>query len=497
MSIENMKHQSFEMDSNSIEELGAKMVKAFAMQWENSSEGLFAKGKVTDFDSIIGKSAPEQGASIQEVSEKVIHQVLPNLFNALQPNVYQLMSSPLPAVSILEFLSIWNNCQPYHAFNAQVQKAVLRWLGELIGFDKEAAGIFTKGGTASNLYALSIARVYKLGKNVRKTGLGGAAKLTAYVSEEGHSSIYKAMELLGIGSDQLRQIPFEENFKIDLRQLEKAIVEDKKNGLTPFCIIANGGSARTGAVDPIRKMAEIAKHHELWLHVDGAYGVLASMTPVARFLFNGLEEADSVSMDPHKWMNVPYESSCLLVKDWSYLYDTFEYVPDYLGSLQPEERKSFSCHFDFTQSDKALKVWYALQLYGASGYRSLIEKHLTLTKELAHKLNQISSIEIYNQPELSICCFRYVPEDLRSEKSKYAFYINNLNRSIELTLKEKMDTLIATTMIRKDLVLRVCIVSYRIQSEMIDSLVEKICALGETLDGKMRKGKNESSTISF
>jgi aromatic-L-amino-acid decarboxylase len=290
-----------------------------------------------------------------------------------------------------------------------------------------------------------------------------------------------------LGSNYLRKIPLDQNYKIDLERLERAISEDRLLGLQPFCIIANGGSARTGTVDPIEALSGIAKKNNVWLHIDGAYGVLAAMTPAASPLFKGIGLADSVSMDPHKWMNVPYESSCLLVREWSHLNAAFELVPDYLGTLQPNERESFSCHFDFTQSDKALKVWYALQLYGVKNYSRLFENHLQLTKHLVAKLKGIPAIERYHEPDLSICCFRYVPEELKDKKDKYLFYLNNLNRAIELTLKEQKDMLITTTSFGRQVSLRICMVSYRIQSQMIDNLIEAICTAGQNLDCRMRR----------
>lgn len=478
--------QAFETDPETIRSVGSRIVQAIAAHYSNASQGLFPDCSGQELDQLLTTAPPLQGSAAEEVAKKLITGIMPGLFNAQQPDIYQLMASPLPLLALFETIPLYLNAQPYGALNARIQATVTGWLGSLTGFAARAEGIFTRGGTASNLYALAAARIHCLGREFRKKGTAAYPPLTAYVSKEGHACLDKAIELLGIGSDHLRKIAVRNDFTIDTEQLEQQIREDLANGYRPFCIIANGGTARTGAVDPIAALAGLAAAYGLWLHIDGAYGAFAAFTAQARPYFTGIERAHSISLDPHKWMSVPYDCSCLLVRDAKWLEDSFENVPDYLGMFRADSGRTFSRHFDFTQSDKALKVWLAFQLYGTENYTRLFESHLHMAAAFAAIIRERQDFELCHEPRLSICCFRYLPADLREQAGKHAFYINNLNRAIELAVKEK-EMLITTAVLNGHTVLRVCFISHRITSGQVARLAETIHTTGHAIDAKARR----------
>jgi aromatic-L-amino-acid/L-tryptophan decarboxylase len=476
---------AFETTPALLESIGRKLVAAVTAHYARSAETLFPSFSEKDMEGYLLTDPPEHSTGAEAVSRMLIDRILPNLFNAQQPDIYHLMSSPLPLLAVFEIVSGYLNVQPYGLLNDKIQMTVIGWLGSLTGFADRAAGLFTKGGTTSNLYALAVARVHTLGRDFRKKGAARGPVLTAYVSEEGHACLDKAVELLGIGSEQLRKIPVTQEQAIDLQLLRQQIILDKETGFHPFCIIANAGSARTGVVDPLHGLSDLAAEFRLWLHVDGAYGAFGAMTPLARHRFAGLDRADSLSLDPHKWMSVPYECSCLLVRDGQLLQEAFEHIPDYLGMFSNDKSGGFSRNFDFTQSDKALKVFLAFHLYGVENYRKLFESHIRMAAAFAEIIAACEDFELCHQPALSIVCFRFVPASLHGITEARQFYIDNLNRAIELSLKEK-NVLITTARLNGYTVLRVCFVSHRVSFERLHPLATMIHAAGAAIHGRTR-----------
>ena len=287
-----------------------------------------------------------------------------------------------------------------------------RWLGAMVGFADNAAGYLTTGGSWANLVALAVARVRRAGWDVRAEGVAQRPALTAYVSSEAHSCIDRSAELLGMGAAHLRKIPVDDGFRIDLDALESSIQADIGAGYKPFCLIGNAGTVNTGAIDPLDRLADIAQRHGMWFHIDGAYGALACLVPDARPLFKGLERADSLTLDPHKWLNTPFEAGCILTREWADLGDTFSLIPPYLRGAMGSEHNQYEYGFELSRTDRALKVWLALRQYGVDRYAELIANHLALARHLAERVEAAADFELVTPVVLSICCFRYVPPDL-------------------------------------------------------------------------------------
>ena len=364
---------------------------------------------------------------------------------------------------------------------------VARWLGEMVGFAKDAAGYMTTGGSWANLVGLAVARVRRAGWEVRMEGLAGHPTLVAYVSEEGHSCLDKSMELLGMGRNQLRKIPVGSDYRIQVEALEEAIKADRAANLQPFCLVGNAGTVNTGAVDPLDALAEIAVRHNLWFHVDGAYGAFAALVPEYRPLFVGIERADSLAVDPHKWLNIPFEAGCILVRDWTDLTDTFSLIPPYLRAATGDELNLINCGLELTRTNRALKVWVALRQYGVERYTQLIANHLVLTRHLAAWVEEADDFEVMSEPSLSICCFRFVPPDLKQRTEEVEAYLNKLNQAIEMALAEDGRALVSGTELQGKRVLRICIVNHRVTQTGVEETLVLLREFGYKLDKQMRE----------
>lgn len=335
-------------------------------------------------EALFDEPLPQGGVAPDELLAIIHNHLLPATSNLLHPRwMAYVLGGSLPLAGLIGALINTLNLIPDGPANTRLAMTVARWLGEMLGFAKDSPGYMTTGGSWANLVGLAVARVRRSGWEVRMEGLAGHLTLVAYVSEEGHSCLDKSMELLGMGRNQLRKIPVGSDYRIQVEALEEAIKTDRAADLQPFCLIGNAGTVNTGAVDPLDALAEIAVRHDLWFHVDGAYGAFATLVPEYRPLFVGIERADSLAVDPHKWLNIPIEAGCILVRDWTDLTDTFSLIPPYLRAATGDELNLDNCGFELTRTNRALKVWLALRQYGVERYTQLIANHLVLIRHLA------------------------------------------------------------------------------------------------------------------
>ena len=275
---------------------------------------------------------------------------------------------------------------------SEVERRVIRWIAQFIGYPSEAGGCLLSGGSAGNLVGLAVARKQKAQFDAASLGMRGGPPVTVYVSQEGHASLEKSMVLLGMGRNQLRKIAVRDDFTIHLEALENQIAEDRKNGYRPICVVGNAGTTNTGAVDPLGALAGFCRKQDLWFHVDAAYGGPAARTEAAGKLFLGLDQADSVVVNPHKWLYVQAEAACVLVREPRALPHTFQVVADYLreesdaGADAPLDFKDYSpqLHRNF----RALKVWMTFKAYGATKLRAAIESNIEVMRYLADRIDE-------------------------------------------------------------------------------------------------------------
>jgi glutamate/tyrosine decarboxylase-like PLP-dependent enzyme len=302
----------------------------------------------------------------------------------------------------------------------QVERIVVRWLGSLIGYCEEARGLLMSGGSLANLNALFIAHRVKSGADASLKGLWNAgAPMTIYASDQVHLSIPKAADVLGLGREQVRLVKTDERYKLDVKDLRARLADDIENGLRPFCIVANAGTTNTGAVDPLDAMAEVAEEFGLWLHVDGAYGALAALDETKRALFKGIERADSVSLDPHKWLYAPVDAGCLLFRDESRVRSAFSLSEaDYIKVNEQADEETFAFWdygIELSRRFRALKIWLMLRYYGVRRIGEAIGKDNSLARLMAERVEASEDFELLAPVELSICCFRYLPQEFRAK----------------------------------------------------------------------------------
>jgi len=345
----------------------------------------------------------------------------------------------------------------------------------------ETSGVLATGGTMANILGLTVARHAKAGFDVRREGLQGDRhkKLVFYGSTESHSWARKAAELLGLGSEALRLIPTDRSYGISLPELEQAIAADRQAGLRPFCVIGNAGTVNTGAIDDLTALADLCRDEQLWFHVDGAFGALARLSPRLAPLVAGMERADSLAFDLHKWMYLPFEIACVLVRDPEMHRQTFAVEAAYLsrtsrgvaaGGMPFADRG-----IELTRSFRALKVWLSLKAHGLRQFISIIEQNVEHAQRLGELVARDTDLELLTPVSLNIVCFRYAPKG-RSEDE-----LNTANEEILLRIQEAGIAVPSGTVLDGRYAIRVAITNHRSRWEDFETLVSAVTKTGAAL----------------
>ncbi|MEL6135249.1 MAG: pyridoxal-dependent decarboxylase, partial [Bacteroidota bacterium] len=297
---------------------------------------------------------------------------------------------------------------------SEIEKRVVKWGAEMMGIPGNVGGVFTSGGSAANLAGLTVARnIFFEKKQIRKQGLFGQKPFRVYASKEVHGCVDKSLELLGIGTNHLCKIETNPDFTIHLESLERQIQSDLASGFQPFCIVGNAGTVNTGAIDDLLALHDLAKKYDLWFHIDGAYGGLVAALDTFKNTYKGIELADSLAVDFHKWLYQPFEAGCLIVKDWPTLRRAYFKQADYLDTSfeKGEGRLDFNeYYFQLSRNAKALKVWMSLKAYGADAMKAMIQKDIDLAHYLADRVAEAPDFELMARSDLAIACFRYTAE---------------------------------------------------------------------------------------
>lgn len=356
-----------------------------------------------------------------------------------------------------------------------VERQVLQWVRELFSFPDEASGLFVTGTSMANLIAVLVARAAALGTGIRHSGLAANDKrLVAYTSASAHGCIAQAMDLSGIGIDALRIIPVNARFEMDTAALAAAIAADRQAGFTPFFIAGTAGSVDVGAIDDLAALATIARDENLWFHVDGAYGALAMLAPDIAPRLAGIEQADSIAFDFHKWAQVPYDAGFILIRDGTMHRDTFASPAAY---LRREARgmaagSPWPCDFgpDLSRGFRALKTWFTIQVYGADKLGQVISRTCALAHYMQQRITADSRLELLAPVSLNVVCFRY-----RCPQADL------VNADIVVAIQESGVAAPSTTTINGCLAIRAAIVNHRTGKSEIDALVQAVVAFGDAL----------------
>jgi aromatic-L-amino-acid/L-tryptophan decarboxylase len=361
-----------------------------------------------------------------------------------------------------------------------VEQQVLSWLKEALGFPTAAGGLLVTGGSMANFVGLAIARNTKAGWDVKREGLqSGQPPLMMYCSTETHSSVQKGVEALGLGSSNLRYIAVDDSFRIRMPGLEQAVAADREAGKRPVGVIGNAGTVNTGAIDDLSALAAFCRAQDLWFHVDGAFGATAAITPVFRRLLSGMEQADSLAFDLHKWMHMPYDVGCALVRCPEKQRNTFGYEADYLDTqvrgLTGGPIPFSQYGLELSRGFRALKVWFCLKQHGLKKYQALVEQNLAQARYLAELVEEDLRLELLAPVPLNIVCFRFKGEV--SDESR----LDALNNEILLRLQESGVAAPSSTRIKKRFAIRVAISNHRSRFEDFEVLVGEVIRLGEQI----------------
>lgn len=367
----------------------------------------------------------------------------------------------------------------------EIERRTISWLSELIGYAPNTGGLFLSGGTMANIAGLRTALTAKATWDISAHGLqapGGARHLTIYMADhEYHVSFQSAVGLLGLGGNALRKVPSNTDFTINTTALEAMLDADIAAGMTPFCIVGHAGSINVGALDDFNALADIAARRNLWFHVDGACGALGAMLPELRTQFDGMVRADSISFDAHKWLGVPYEAACLLVREEEALHRAFATQATYLQSSLPSEYAGFN-YFEYgpqlSRGWRALKVWMSLRMYGAEGYRAMFRRTITCAKHLHALVAASEDFEVLQpEPELYLYSFRYVPAGLRGDDAR----LDEFNQHVADELVRRRLAFVMTTRIHGRVTQRLSICSHRTTERDIEQTLSAMRTVGEEL----------------
>jgi glutamate/tyrosine decarboxylase-like PLP-dependent enzyme len=429
------------------------------------------------------------GVAPEAVLDRFRTAVLPHAMGNGHPRFFGWVNSPPAPIGVVaDFLAAALNpsCAGGDHAAIYVERAAVRWLMELIGFPTEGSmGLLASGGSAATLMALAAARhraAREDGWSVRAEGLQHARPaLCIYVSPAGHSCIQKAAEILGLGVQAIHRVAADARDRLDVGALRAAVAADRAAGKRPFCVAASAGTVGTGAIDPLAALADVCSAERLWLHVDGAYGAVGAALPSHRARYAGLERADSVALDPHKWLSVPVECGAILVRDGRLLRETFSLVPDYLRTEADRGFGGLPWYSEYgiqqTRGFRALKLWMTLQHLGRDGVRDLVARHLALARYLAGLVDAAPDLERLAEVELSIVCFRYAPRHLRGGDRA----LDALNKRVMEEVQASGAAFLTQTTLRDRFALRACVLHYATTESDLAALVDAVRAAGARL----------------
>ena len=437
----------------------------------------------------LSEAMPTRAMPMDDILQEMREKVLNNATMTYGPNYHAYVASGGNHAGVIaEMISaaLVQNGAKWHLspIAVEMERLTSRWIAKFIGYREDCAGVFTSGGSMANQVGLTVARNVKAPWDVKKDGLAGHRQLIIYASDETHSCVIKSANVLGIGTKGIRTIPTLPNGTIDVAALDDAIEHDWKRGVFPFCVVANAGTVNTGAVDPINDLADICRKHDLWLHVDGAYGVVAAAVGEYKDLFAGLDRADSIAVVPHKWLYVPVEDGVILVRNADDLRNTYKQVPAYLDQGRENGRFELNEHsFELSRSFKSLKVWATFKAYGADGLRNAIAKNINDVQECADYIRSRRNFELIEPVNLSIVCFRYLGDTAGIRENENS--LNALNRLILEKIERDGRMFLTGTTIEGKTVLRMCNINHRTTVEDLRNAVKIAAEIGKQCEQEL------------
>ncbi len=451
-------------------------------------------------DQLLALPLPDRGIAPESLFDFFRDRIQPYPLGNGHPRFFGWVNSPPAHAAVLAaLLEAAFNTSAAGGDQAAIylERAVTRWLMQLTGFPlsgssqpgassatTDSFGLLVSGTSMATLTALAAARfraAKRLGLNVRKSGLQHNPRLTLYATAEAHSCITKSVEMLGLGSDSIHIVPTDSAHRMDVAALRHLIAADLAQGLSPFCVIATAGTVNTGAIDPLNDIADVCAEQNLWLHVDGAYGAFGILDDSRRHLYRGLDRADSLALDPHKWLSVPIECGCILVRDQQNLRDTFSLVPPYLRDEPGKGIGGLPWYSEYgfqqTRGFRALRCWATIASAGRDGLAASISRHNSLARFMADQISAAPDLELSAPVTLSIVCFRYIPPGAQHTPDQ----LDALNKSLMESVQTSGDAFLTSTVINGRFVLRACILHYATTQSDVAALLAAVRKAAATL----------------
>ncbi len=469
-------------DWTAMKELGHRMLDDM-FDYLQSSRQRPAWKKPTKFAlNGMQQSLPQFPQDATEVYEHFFTQILPYNTENVHPRFWSWVQgggTPLGMLADMLAAGMNSNVSIGDHMPMYVEKQVIEWSKEIMSFPKEASGILVSGASLANITALVVARNH-FNKTIRKKGIQVVpAQMVMYGSAETHNCVIKGVEVIGIGSDNFRKIPVDKQYRVRVDLLKQMIQEDRIAGHLPFCIVGNAGTVNTGAIDPLEELATIAKEEGMWFHIDGAFGAVPKILPEFDDRLKGLELADSLSFDFHKWLYVNYEVACVLIRDAAIHREAFASAVNYLVQHErglsggPDPYSNYG--MELSRGFKALKVWMSIKEHGIQKYQYMIRKNLRQAQYLAGLVQTEQELELLAEVTLNIVCFRFNPGTLAEEE------LNNINKEILVRLQEQGIAAPSYTLLDGKYAIRAAITNHRSRMEDFDILIEATLRIGKEL----------------
>ena len=436
--------------------------------------------------------APQKGIGVKNAYEEFNQNILPHITGNIHPRFWGwVVGSGAPASMVGDWLAAFANGAPtlFDDSCLLTELQVIDWLKELLQLEMSASGILTTGASEATLIALTVARYAALGPDIKNSGVFSLRQTPVfYVSDQTHDCARKAIEILGFGRDHIRTIKTDDAFQMDCRVLAEKLQADLDQNRKPIAVIATLGTVNTGAIDDIRKISAICRAHDVWLHVDAAFGAWASLSTEHRNLRDGLAGADSVVVDLHKWMFQCYDLGCAFVRDGELhkaaLSTSADYIAPIKGSLTDSDEHLSTRAIQLSRGFKALKLWFSLKSEGIASFAAAIEENLRLARYLVERIEAIDSLEILAPAPLHIVNCRYVGALMDPDK------INHLNTAILQRLHMSGFAIPSSTVLNGKFAIRICISNHRTRQSDLDEFIDQFIAIGKDVEAELSNDKN-------
>ena len=464
-----------------------RIIKDFAASLD--SRPVATEASPSDLEAIFDEELPETGLGLDEILARFNSDIAAHAMGVPSPRYYgQFNPTPLPigvwadalCSALNQNAGAWRNGPT----SAMIEARVMRWLCDLIGYGPQSFGTLASGGSEANLIALKCARDNAQAGVIHKGVRAVAGDLVIYASEQCHYSVVKSADILGLGRDGVRKIPTDDRFHVQTDLLKAEIQRDREAGRIPCCVVGVAGATSTGVIDPLAELATIAQENNCWFHVDAAYGGTLAFSDQHKTKLKGIEEADSITFDPHKWLFVPFACGAVLVREGGrVLREAFDISPEYLN----EDRGGTDIEYDFfrygqmgTRRFTSLKLWMALKFMGRRGYEEVIERQIGLTQYLASRIDELSEFQRLGEVETAVCCFKFLPETVCNAAGEVQ---DRLQQRLQQQIERSGEAFITTTVLGGRRALRVNINSFLTERRHVDDLLELLKREGKRVKG--------------